>query len=119
MTQKNNRAQIQMIYRAHDLHGKQEPLYMKLALAAINEWGREERTLAHAVAVAIQTAYEAGKAGKTLIAPVFEEPEIPEEEEIEVAVPEKPARLPNGRAPIRINVPQPPQRPRVQVRRRV
>lgn len=54
---------MQTAAKAHAQHSKDAPEWMSLALVAINKWGRQEYTLAHAVALALEDAYERGRRG--------------------------------------------------------
>lgn len=55
---------MQKAAQAHAQHGRDKPEWMNLALDAINLWGRQEHTLAHAVALALEEAYRRGEQGK-------------------------------------------------------
>lgn len=50
----------QRVYKAHIAFGEDHPEWMAWALKTINEWGRAEKTLAHAVAEALMEAYDLG-----------------------------------------------------------
>lgn len=54
----------QKSFKAHEAFAKAHPEWVKLAMAPIKEWGTGEVTLPHAIAKALQEAYEMGKAGK-------------------------------------------------------
>lgn len=50
-------------YKNHLAYGKAKPEWMQLALEAVNGWGRGDYTLAHAVAIKLEEAYQRGEAG--------------------------------------------------------
>lgn len=58
------RSILQKAAKAHAQHGRDKPEWMDLALEAINLWGKQEYTLAHAVALALEDAYRRGEQGK-------------------------------------------------------
>ena len=52
-------------YRQHMEYVQENPLWSKLALDAINAWGRGELTLVHAVGLALQEVHAKGLQGET------------------------------------------------------
>ena len=58
------KTESQAIYKAEAKFAQEHPEFSDLALLALNQWGKAEMTLTHAVAAQIQRAYEAGKAGE-------------------------------------------------------
>lgn len=60
MAQKD-RKDPQAAYKAHLAYAKEHPDHMAAALSAVNKWEAAESTLAHAVAVALASCYEAGR----------------------------------------------------------
>lgn len=58
----------QDMYRAHLAFGEEHPEWSQMALSVINEWGRAERTLAHAIGEALMEAHRMGASGEV---PVF------------------------------------------------
>lgn len=51
-------------FQAQQTYLDTRPEWAALALAVVNRWGREEATLVHAVAEALEAAYQAGVAGE-------------------------------------------------------
>lgn len=75
----------QDMYRAHLAFGDEHPEWAQRALSVINEWGRAERTLAHAIGEALIEAHRMGAAGES---PVYEAPIVQKMVRRSRAVPE-------------------------------
>lgn len=56
----------QAIYKAGQLFSKEHPAAMAMAMKAVNQWGKQEMTLQHAIGEAIREAHEAGSRGEPL-----------------------------------------------------
>lgn len=49
---------MQTRHKAQEAYAQEHPEWMALAMQVINDWGREAKTLPHAIAAALQDAYE-------------------------------------------------------------
>lgn len=67
-----DRLKSQEKYKRHLAYGKEFPRETYAAIQALRPWERDEATLVHAVAMAINEAHQLGKKGKDLPAPNYE-----------------------------------------------
>lgn len=62
---KSEKQNTQELYKAHYAFDAENSDFMRMALDAVNSWGRGEATLAHAVGLALKEAWEMGAEGRS------------------------------------------------------
>lgn len=67
-------ATVKQRYQAQASFAEEYPEWMGLAMVVVNAWGREEKTLPHAIAHALQEAYLHGEKNQY---PYLPEPDKP------------------------------------------
>lgn len=62
--------------KAHVAYCEDKPEWMALALECVNKWGKQELILQHAIALALEDAYERGVRGEPPIEVIMEAPRV-------------------------------------------